>query len=118
MRIRRCSRRSYPCPLVFLLLLLVVRTLLGFLSGSQGFQGSTSSFRSKREPDLPELAVLQLDADRLLRIAVELPGHLVVTARQLAESEWRLALELAVHLHGDSGRLRKDAQRVDRRRQI
>src|SRR5438093_13741088 len=118
MRIRRRSRRSYPCPLVFLLLLRVVRTLLGSLPRSQGLRGSTHSFRRKREPDLPELAVFQLDADRLLRIALELRGHLVVTARQLAESERRLALELAVHLHPDSRRLRKDPQRIDRRRQI
>src|SRR5262245_14357683 len=105
MLMQRCSRRSYPCPLSSSFRLRVVGTLLGFLPRSQGFQGSTPSFRRKNEPDLLELAVFQLDADRLLWIALELPGHLVVTARQLAEGDRRLALELAVHLHSDPRRL-------------
>src|SRR5436190_12561354 len=108
MPIRRCSRRSYPCPLVFLLPPSGRGHFIGFSATQSRIPGSPFSFRREREPALLELAVLQVDADRLLRIALELSGHLVVTARQLAESERRLALELAVHPHRHSRRLRKD----------
>src|SRR5437762_1400852 len=116
--IERCSRRSYPCPFIFLLLPSGRAHFKGFSASQSRIPGVSARPGAETESHLLELSVLDVDAERLSLESLELSRHLVVAVGKLAQGQRRAALELTVDLHRHTRRLREHTQRIHHLRQL